>query len=206
MHPQLEHLAHQAHVDDLRREAEQHRRTARLLRRRARAEAKAAVPVLSPAVHDVLVFAEREPTQGQVAQVLEQLKGLQGDVVTALIHHRPRSPEALVNESGTHSLSLPTPAARIPAQRAPSEAQQHLSDVIGAFRAAGHDTRGELVEGSVPRLLAQQVRERSPEAVILLTSRHRLAHLARRDLEHRLRRQTSVPVVAVSDRRPRHQV
>lgn len=206
MHPQLEHLAHQAHVDDLRREAEQHRRATRLLRRRARVEAKAARPVVSPAVHEVLVFAEREPTPAQVAQALDQLKGLRDDVVTTLIHHRPSRPAALVDESGAHSLSLPRPAARIPAQRTPSDAERHLSDVVGAFRAAGHDTRGELVEGSVPGLLAAQVRERSPEAVILLTSRHRLAHLARRDLERRLRRQTSVPVIAMTGGRALHDV
>lgn len=204
MHPELMQMAHQSHVDDLRREAAQQRRDARLLRRSSRRRTPATAPVLSPAVQSVLVFAERQPSRSQVEQVLDQLKVLQGDVVTALFHHRPDRLGALVNESGSHSLSLPMPDVRMPAQRAPSEAEQHLSEVVGALQAAGHDTSGELVAGAVPKVLAEQVRERRPEAVILLTSRHRLAHLAHRDVERRLRKETSVPVIAVTEGRTPH--
>ena len=205
MHPQLEHLAHQAHVDDLRRDAEEHRRAARLARRQARASAAApvaapvAAPGLSPAVHEVLVFAERRPSLGQLAQVLDQLSGLHDDVVTALLHHRPATTPALSDEAGSHSLTLPASPAVIPAQRTPPEAEQHLDQVVGALRAAGHATTGELVAGSMSRVLLAQVRERRPQAVILLTGRHRLAHLAHVDLERRLRHRTGARVVTVVD-------
>ena len=201
MHPQLEHLAHQAHVDDLRRDAEQHRRAARLARRQARAAAAApvAAPVLSPTVHEVLVFAERRPTRGQLAQLLDQLSGLHDDVVTAVLHHRPATTPALSDEAGSHSLTLPASPAMIPAQRTPPEAEQHLDQVVGALRAAGHETTGELVAGSMSRVLLAQVRERRPQAVFLLTDRHRLAHLAHVDLERRLRHRTDARVVTVVD-------
>jgi hypothetical protein len=206
MHPQLEHLANQAHVDDLRREAERQRREARLLgrsaRRSARPEGSAGV-LLSPAVRDVLVVAEHRPTRREVELVVEHLRGLGHHVVTALLHHRPSAGE-LVNEAGSHSLSLPTPAARIPAQRAPSEAEQHLSGVVDALRTAGHDTTGELISGPLSRVLAQEVRVRRPEAVILLADRHRLARLAGRDPGRQLQRRTQVPVISVTQgREPR---
>jgi hypothetical protein len=200
MHPHIEHLANQAHFDDLRREAEQHRREARLRARRTRAAARAPAALLSPNVHEVLVFVEHRSTRRQVELVLDQLKELQDDVVTALLHHHP-SPGELVNESGSHSLSLPTPAARIPAQRAPSEAEHRLSDVVGALRDAGHDTRGGLVVGSVARVLSEEVRRRRPEAVLILQNRQRPLHLPRRNLARRLRQQTSVPVIAVTEDR-----
>lgn len=206
MHPELMNMANQSHFDDLRREAAQQRREARLLGRVSRRRSRATAPVLSPEVQKVLVFAEHQPSRGQVEQVLEQLRSLQDDVVTALVHHRPQRLGALVNESGSHSLSLPMPDVRMPAQRAPSEAEQHLSEVVDALQAAGHDTSGELVEGSLPKVLAEQVRERRPEAVILVTSRHRLAHLAHRDVERRLRKQTSVPVIAVTEGQEPHLV
>ena len=199
MHPQLEQLAHQSHVDDLRREAEQHRRAARPARRRARAAAPVAAPALSPTVHEVLVFAERRPSQGQLARVLDQLSGLHDDVVTALLYHRPSTTPALSDEAGSHSLTLPASPVVIPAQRSAPEAEQHLDQVVGALRAAGHAATGELVAGSMSRMLLAQVRERRPEAVILLTDRHRLAHLARVDLERRLRHRTDARVVTVVD-------
>lgn len=199
MHPHIEHLANQAHFDDLRREAELHRREARQLRRQARAAAPVATPVLSPTVREVMLFAEHEPSQRQLAQVVDQLKGLHGDVVTALLHYRPSGPPGLADETGSHSLSLPSPSVRIPAQRRSPAAERHLSYVVGALRAAGHETNGELVMGPVPRVLLTQVRERRPEAVILLTGRHRLAHLAHRDLERRLRHHTDASVMTVFD-------
>jgi hypothetical protein len=197
MHPELLHQAHQAHVDDLRREADRQRRDARHLRRRARGTPPSFGPLLSPAVRDVLVFAEHRPTPRQLEQVLEQLQDLRDDVVTALMHHRPVATSEVVDHGGRPSVSLPSPGARIPAQRTPPAAEQQLTDVIGALRAAGHDACGELVAGSPTRVLSARVRERHPDAVILLTDRHRLAHLARRDMERRLRRQTSVPVIVV---------
>lgn len=200
MHPHIEHLANQAHVDDLRREAELQRRQAQFSRRQARRVGQLVSPALPPLVRDVLVFAEHQPSQSQLAQVLEQLKGLHDDVVTALMLNRSSS-SRMVREPGRRRV-LPASTARIQAQRTPPVTEQQLLDVVEALRAAGHQASGELVAGSVPRVLLAHVRQHRPEAVILMTDRHRLAHLARRDLERRLRHHTDARVVTVVDGEP----
>lgn len=173
MHPEIMYQVHQAHLADLRREADEARRAGRRRRRRA-------APVVTERFHDVLVFAEHGPSRQEVDLVLEQLRQLEHEMVTTLLHHP----------------MVPSPRA----------AQEHLAFVLDELRAAGHHTQGALVTGPVREALLTGVHDRHPEAVILLTGRHRLAELAHRDLGHRLRHTVDVPVVTVTEGRAPHLV
>jgi hypothetical protein len=197
MHPELMHRADLARRADLRREAEDHRRSVRLLGGRTR-QASPAI-ALPASIHRVLIVTERSPSRAQVDHVLSQLRALREEVVTALFHQPPPRLASLLNESGSHSLSLPLPDVRIPAQRVSSEMERECSDVMATLRAAGHEAHGELVAGPLSRLVVHEIRERQPDAVILVTGRHRLARLTHRDLEHRVRSATSGPVVSIRE-------
>ncbi len=73
-----------------------------------------------------------------------------------------------------------------------------IVQVVDALHGAGHRATREVLAGSPSRVLVDAVNERHPEAVILLADhRHRLAHLAHRDLEHRLLTRTSTPVLSL---------
>ena len=58
--------------------------------------------------------------------------------------------------------------------------------------------RGRGAGSRAARVLVDEIEQHDAEAVLLLTDRHRLAHLARRDLSRRLRHRTDVQVVALA--------
>jgi hypothetical protein len=170
MHPELMYQAQQAHVADLRREAVAARRANLFLRRSADAH------LLTRAMHRILIFAEHRPTTDELDVVLDHLTPLEDDLVTAVLHHRPHR-------------AVPDPLMA---------AKQHLAEVLERLEGAGHRAHGRVVEGPVRQALVSAVHEPSPEAVILVTERHLLSHLAHHDLEHLARHHTSIPVLAVA--------
>jgi hypothetical protein len=149
---------------------------------------------------DVLVYAEFEPPHDQVVALLHHLDGLDGTPVSALLHHRPERTTPLMDEmTGARGLLPQAAVAEIDAERRweLAAARRRLSHLVGVLRAAGHPAHGELLSGPIPKVLIQEVRAREPERLFLVTSRHRLAHWARHDLERRLRAVTPAEVVAV---------
>lgn len=81
-----------------------------------------------------------------------------------------------------------------------TQARHRLSSVVASLRSAGHTASGELVAAGTTRTVLAEVRSRRPDAVVLLNSQHRVAHLLHHDLEARLR-QTCDRVVSVHPQR-----
>jgi hypothetical protein len=149
---------------------------------------------------DVMVYAEYEPHHDQLVALLGHLESLDGTPVTALLHLRHDRMVPLMDEiAGAHGLSAKVAVDEIDTERRweQADARRHLSHIVGLLRAAGHPTHGELLTGPALKVLVQEVRARHPRLVLLVTSRHRLAHWARHDLEHRIRAVTDAEVVAV---------
>jgi hypothetical protein len=149
---------------------------------------------------DVLVFAEFEPPHDQMAALLHHLQGHDGTPVTALMHHRFGRTTPLMDEvAGARGLFPQVAVNEIDTEHRweLADAQRHLSHLVGLIRSAGHPTHGELLHGPIPKVLIREVRAREPGTLLLVTSRHRLAHLTRHDLERRLRAVTTAEVVAV---------
>jgi hypothetical protein len=145
----------------------------------------------------VLLFAEHELDQAEVAGTLEALAGLRvtGDSpveVTVLVPYCASRPVALMDDVAAARGSSASRAfgdARQDAAGARLSAQQTLRHVLWAVRKGGHVARGELVPvHDVVRDLVLEAAARQATAALVVTSPHRVAHLLHRDLEHRLRR------------------
>jgi hypothetical protein len=148
----------------------------------------------------VMVFAEYEPHHNQLIALLARMESLDGTPVTALLHHRHARTGALMDEiAAAHGLSAKSAVGEINTEHRweQADAQHHLSHLVGLLRAAGHPTHGELLTGSVPKVLVREVRARRPRLVLLVTSRHDLAHWARHDLERRIRAATDAEVLGI---------
>ena len=146
------------------------------------------MPTTLPATaRTVLVFAEHTPTAHELEQAVAELRGHDDVAVTVVLHHDPVPRQERVDEHGgvTHD---------------------HLAALVEALAVAGHPVSGELVSGDVEHALLTEIRLRRADAVILLPGRHLLAHLVHRDLEHRLRHDTEVPVLTVTGRGSPHLV
>lgn len=122
----------------------------------------------------LLVFAEHTPSSAEVDQVLGALEPHRGARVTVVLHHDPGPHEPVREHGGT--------------------THDHLEQLLDVLGAAGHEVAGDLVSGDVEHALLTEIRVRAADRVVLLPGRHLLAHLAHRDLEHRLRHHTHVPV------------
>jgi hypothetical protein len=153
---------------------------------------------------DALLYAEHAPTRHQLVATLQHLHDLRVSVVTALVRlHASRSTRLMDEVAGARGLPAQRMVEEIHAVRDHelSEAQVQLSHIVGILRAAGHRAHGDLLIGPVARTLAQEAMEREPDAVLLLTGHHRMAHWLHRDLERRLKHHTTAPVLAVSNGR-----
>jgi hypothetical protein len=133
--------------------------------------------------HAFLVFAEHAPTEAELDHVLSEVAEHDEATVTVVIHHNPMPGETRIYEHG-------------------GVLHDDLVAVVDRLRAAGARAQGELVSGDLRHALETEIRLRNPDAVILLPGHHLLAHLAHRDLAHRLRHHTSVPILAVNGRGP----
>lgn len=139
---------------------------------------------------DILLFAEHPPTQPQTGQILARISDLRGRGICVLLHHHHARSFDLMDEiAGARGLPARSMVDEMRNERAwhMVEAQQALSHLLGVLRRDGHRARGELVGGPLTKTVLREVRDRRPEIVALLLSRHRLAHAAHRDLVHRLR-------------------
>ncbi|QIK66738.1 hypothetical protein G7072_10660 [Nocardioides sp. HDW12B] len=197
MHPSIEYPALQQHFNDLHREAAERRRHRLVPAPRRRQHASEPITALSPSMHRVLVFAEHDPSPTQLDELLRQLAALRDDTVTMLVHHRSALAQPVTDELGQSEIPSPARIARIPAQRGRPASDRGLLQAVDALHGAGHRATGEVVSGSASRVLVDAVNERHPEAVILLTEQHRLAHLAHRDLEHQLLARTDARVLTL---------
>ncbi len=151
-------------------------------------------------MNDVLVFVEYEPHHDQLVALLDHLDGLTGKPVVALLHRRHVRTAPLMGEiAGARGLPARSAVGEIDTESRweHADARRHLSHVVGVLRAAGHRTHGEVLTGPVPKVLVQEVRDRRPDVVLLVTSSHRVAHWAHHDLERRVRAVTGAEVVAV---------
>lgn len=196
MHPSIEYPALQQHFDDLHREAAERRRH-RLVPSSRRRHVSEPITALPPSVHRVLVFAEHDPSPMQLDELIRQLAALRDDTVTMLVHQRSALARPVTDELGSSEIPSPVRVARIPAQRSRPDADRGLIHAVDALHGAGHRATGAVVSGSASRVLVDAVKARHPEAVILLIEQHRLAHLAHRDLEHRLLARTDAPVLTL---------
>ena len=144
-----------------------------------------AAATLPATAQTLLVFAEHTPTPAEIDQALAELRRHPDAMVTVVLHHNPIPRQERVREYGGTD-------------------HDHLESLVEALGAAGHTITGELVSGDVEHALLTEIGLRRADAVVLLPGRHLLAHLARRDLEHRLRHDTAVPVLTVIGRREPH--
>lgn len=154
----------------------------------------------------MIVFVEHEPTHAQMQLLLGELDGVRGQPILVLWHLRPGRSAALMDEvAAARGLGVRSAITEIRAEHDEelAAARRHLSHVVGVLRAGGHPTHGELFSGPMPRSLVREIRSRKATQVLVVTSNHRLSHLAHHDLEHHLRKVTRAEVTAVvSDRHP----
>jgi hypothetical protein len=151
---------------------------------------------------DVLVFAEHEPTGEGTPMLLSSLAELDvpGAALTVLMPIRADATGDLMD--GMAAARGMAAQSAVDDSRARSaegslRGRRELSHVVGCVRAAGYAVHGELVGRATVKAVLAEARLRKPDVVVLVTRRHRLAHLLRNDLATRMRHVGVATVVTV---------
>jgi hypothetical protein len=154
----------------------------------------------------VLLFAEHELNEREVASTLEALADLRVDGepqvdVTVLVPYHGHGPVELPLDVATArgmSTSRAIEDSHHEATVARGSAQRTLQHVLLAVREGGHVARGELVavREAVQDLVAE-AEVRRATTVLVVSSPHGFSHLLHRDLEHRLRQAGVARVIRV---------
>src|SRR4051794_34190861 len=154
----------------------------------------------------VLLFAEHELNEREVASTLQALADLRVDGepqadVTVLVPYHGRGPAELPLDVATArgmSTSRAIEESRYEATVARGSAHRTLEHVLLGVRRGGHVARGELValREAVQDLVAEAA-ARQATTVLVVSSPHGFSHLLHRDLEHRLRHAGVARVVRV---------